>query len=220
MANEENESISIIKTPEEMLKASEEFYQYMSLRRSCRQFSMDPIPDDVIENVIRTAGTAPSGANKQPWLFCVVKNRELKHKIRKAAEAEEKKNYEERFNANLKHDLEPLKTDPVKKFLDIAPILIIVFKEKYTKIGDKIYPNYYVGESASIAVGFLMTALHNAGLATLCYTPSPMDFLNDLLDRPKSESPIAILPVGYPGKDYSCPKLPRKPLEEIIKYYV
>ena len=216
-SNDKAKSVCGTKTLEEMISAAGEFFEYMNIRRSCTDFSNEPVPDEIINTIIKTAGTAPSGANKQPWKFCIVKNQRIKHQIREAAEKEEKRNYEERFSDTLKNDLKPLNTSFIKEFLDKAPVLIVLFKENYSLVGKGIIkPNYYVNESVSIALGFLIAAIHQAGLATLCYTPSPMDFLNGILGRPKNESPVAILPVGFAGKNYRCPKLPRKPMEEII----
>jgi len=206
-------------TEAEMQKRSLEYYDLMNSRRSVREFSPDPIPPGVIENAIRAAGTSPSGANKQPWIFCVITDPDLKHRIRIAAEREEKENYESRFPEEWLADLRKLGTDFVKEYIDIAPVLVVVFKENYRIVNGKRHKNYYVNESVGIAVGFLIAALHVAGLATLTHTPSPMGFLNDILHRPKNETPIVVMPVGYPIEGARVPDLKRKLLDEIMSRY-
>jgi iodotyrosine deiodinase len=203
----------------QMKQRAREFYELMNKRRTVREFSSEPIPDGVIEEAIRTAGTAPSGAHKQPWFFAVVKDPDIKHKIRIAAEKEERLNYESRFTDEWLQDLSVFETDYVKEYIDIAPALIVVFKENYRLIDDKKYKNYYVNESVGIAAGMLIAALHNAGLATLTHTPSPMEFLSHLLNRPKNEIPIILMPVGYPKEGTVVPNIKRKPLDEIMKIY-
>jgi nitroreductase len=199
---------------------STDFYKLMDERRSVRTFSDRPIDKRVIENIIKAAGTAPSGAHKQPWTFCVVSNPEMKQKIREAAEKEEELSYEERMSERWKDDLKPLATDANKPFLTIAPYLIIVFKKAYDldENGEKIN-NYYVNESVGIASGMLITAVHNAGLITLTHTPSPMNFLSELLKRPKNERPFLLLPIGYPENPSYVPDLERKSLEDIAVFY-
>ncbi len=205
---------------EQMLRRAQDFYTHMSSRRSVRQFAPDPIPMEVIEQAILTAGTAPSGAHKQPWFFAVVTDPEIKHRIRLAAEHEEKINYEQRFPEEWLRDLAIFGTDFIKEYLDIAPVLIVVFKENYRVDPEgKKLKNYYVNESVGIATGMLIAALHHAGLATLTHTPNPMEFLNEILDRPKNEVPIALMPVGYPAKGARVPNLKRKSLGEIMKRY-
>jgi iodotyrosine deiodinase len=204
---------------DEMQRRARQFYESMNLRRTVRQFSPEPIPAGVLEDAIRTAGTSPSGAHKQPWFFCVVKDPEIKHRIRLGAEKEEKLNYETRFTEEWLEDLGPFETSYVKEYLDIAPALIVIFKQNYRIVDGKKYKNYYVNESAGIAAGLLIAALHNAGLATLTHTPSPMEFLNEILDRPKNELPILLMPVGYPEEGAVVPNLKRKPLDEIMKIY-
>lgn len=205
---------------EEMIKRSEEYYHWMDTRRSARDFSDKPVPKEVIDNIIRTASTAPSGAHKQPWTFCVVGNPELKSKIRKAAEEEEYESYNNRMPEEWLADLRPLQTDWHKEFLEIAPWLIIVFKKIYEPAEDgKKMNNYYVQESVGLASGFLLSAIHNAGLVALTHTPSPMNFLTNILERPAHEKPFLLIPVGYPAENCLVPKLERKPLEEIAKYY-
>jgi len=202
------------------LQESDHFYKLMNERRSVRSFSDRPIDKKIIENIIKTAGTAPSGAHKQPWTFCLVSNPEVKQKIREAAEKEEELSYEERMSERWKDDLKPLATDANKPFLTIAPYLIIVFKKAYDldKNGEKIN-NYYVNESVGISSGILITAVHNAGLITLTHTPSPMNFLSELLERPKNERPFLLLPIGYPDNPSYVPDLKRKSLKDIAVFY-
>lgn len=205
---------------EEMLKRSEEFYHWLDRRRSVRHFSDKDVPVEVIEQIIRAAGTAPSGAHKQPWKFCAVSNIQLKAKIRKAAEEEEKENYSGRMSERWLKDLAPLGTDENKEFLETAPWLIVVFKEVYEvgENGEK-NNNYYVNESVGIACGMLISAIHHAGLVTLTHTPSPMNFLAKLLERPGNERAFLLLPVGYASKDALVPDIHRKQLDEISDFY-
>ena len=206
---------------EEMLHKTEEYYSLMNKRRSVRHFSDRAVPREVIENIIRTAGTAPSGAHKQPWKFCSVSNPDLKLKIRKAAEQEEKENYNGRMSERWRKDLAPLGTDSNKEFLEIAPWLIVVFKEVYEldENNEKLN-NYYVNESVGIASGMLISAIHNAGLVTLTHTPSPMNFLTDLLKRPINERAFLLLPVGYAAENALVPDISRKNLDEISEFYI
>ncbi|MEX0686937.1 MAG: nitroreductase family protein [Balneolales bacterium] len=206
-------------TRQESQKRALAFYDLLKKRRTVRHFSKKKIPDTVIENSIKAAGTAPSGAHKQPWHFCVVKNPELKHKIRIAAENEEKQNYESRFSDSFKQDLAKFETSFVKEFIDDAPVIIVVFKETYQLRNGVQYRNYYVNESVGIASGILIAALHNAGLATLPHTPNPMKFLNGILERPGNESPILLMPVGYPVDNAKVPDIKRKPFWEIMHIY-
>ncbi len=205
---------------EDMLKRSENYFQFNDKRRSVRDFSNKPISIEVIENIIKTASTAPSGAHKQPWTFCVVENPELKKKIREAAEKEERKSYEERMSDVWLKDLKPIGTNANKPFIEIAPYLIIVFKRpfEYDEDGKK-HQNYYVNESVGLACGMLISAIHNAGLVTLTHTPSPMKFLEKILERPDNERAFLLLPVGYPSDDTFVPDIERKSLEKIIKIY-
>ncbi|MCM8570684.1 nitroreductase family protein [Gramella jeungdoensis] len=204
----------------EMLDRSKEFYDWLDKRRSVRHFSDKPVPQEVIENIIKTAGTAPSGAHKQPWKFCAVSNSDLKKKIRKAAEQEEKENYRGRMSERWLKDLAPLGTDENKEFLEIAPWLIVVFKEVYElDQNDEKHNNYYVNESVGIACGMLISAIHNSGLVTLTHTPSPMNFLAELLERPSNERAYLLLPVGYAAGDAFVPDIHRKKLEEISEFY-
>ncbi len=204
--------------PEESAEeASRRFYEIMRRRRSVRMFSDRPVPRTVIENVIRAAGTAPSGANKQPWRFVAVQDPALKREIRIAAEAEEHEFYARRANPQWLADLKAIGTDEHKEFLEVAPWLIVVFK--LMKDDDPRNPSdqvYYVNESVGIAVGMLLAATHLAGLVALTHTPSPMKFLGSILNRPKYERPYLLIPIGYPADDCVVPDLTRKPLDQIM----
>ncbi|MCH4822792.1 nitroreductase family protein [Gramella lutea] len=204
----------------EVIQRSKDFYQAMDKRRSVRHFSNKAVPECVIENIIKTAGTSPSGAHKQPWKFCAVSNPELKSRIREAAEKEEIENYSSRMSERWLKDLAPLGTDTNKEFLEIAPWLIVVFKEAYEldENGEK-QKNYYVNESVGIACGMLISAIHNAGLVTLTHTPSPMNFLAELLERPANERAFLLLPVGFAASDAVVPDIHRKKLNEICDFY-
>ncbi|MCP9768291.1 nitroreductase family protein [Lacihabitans sp. LS3-19] len=199
---------------------SQDFLESLSKRRSVREFSDKEVPLEVIENIIKTAATAPSGANKQPWTFCLISDKELKKKIKEAAEQEEKESYESRMSEDWIEDLKPLGTDWQKPFLETAPYLIVIFKRIYEidENGNK-RNNYYVQESVGIAAGLLIAAIHNAGLATLTHTPSPMNFLSKLLDRPANEKPFLLLPIGYPADECWVPDINKKAFEEIYKKY-
>lgn len=202
---------------EESVQRSREFYNLMNRRRSVRFFSRKDVPYEVIENVVKTAGTAPSGAHKQPWTFVVVRDEGLKRKVRKAAEEEEKLSYTERMTQEWLDDLAPLGTDWRKPFLEDAPYIIVVFRQIYGIGEDGVKKkHYYVTESVGIAVGMLIAAIHNAGLVTLTHTPSPMKFLQEILGRPENERAFVVLPVGYPADDATVPDLRRKNLEEIL----
>ncbi len=208
-------------TAEEQLRRAAEFEARMKSRRSTRQFSAEPVPSELIEAAIRIAGRAPSGANQQPWHFVVVTDPETKRRIRIAAEAEERENYERRMPGDWLEALAPLGTDWHKEFLEIAPYLIVVFRQDYgleTQPGGPVrkVKHYYVQESVGIACGFLIAALHWMGLATLTHTPSPMGFLGKILQRPPNEKPYLLLPVGYPAADATVPAIPKKPLTEIM----
>jgi iodotyrosine deiodinase len=203
-------------TGEDMQSRSETFLNEMSKRRSIRTFSDRSIPIEIIYNCIQTAASAPSGANKQPWQFIVVKDPAMKSKIRQAAELEEKEFYRHRATKEWLEDLNQFGTDWHKPFLDIAPYLIVVFKQAYDiKDDGSQRKNYYVNESVGIASGFLLAALHHAGLATLTHTPSPMNFLGEILNRPPNEKAFLLIPVGYPAADTTVPELIKKPLEEV-----
>jgi iodotyrosine deiodinase len=204
----------------EMLQRVEDYYQYMDTRRSIRHFSNQPVPKEVIEKLILTASSAPSGAHKQPWTFCVVSDPEMKAKIRAAAEKEEFESYNGRMSEEWMEALAPLGTDWNKPFLETAPWLIIVFKKSYDLMPDgSKKKNYYVNESVGLAAGFLISAIHHAGLVTLTHTPSPMNFLQALLERPENEKPFLLLPVGYPAADVEVPDLSRKGLDEVAVWY-
>lgn len=199
-----------------MLQRAHEFLVLCARRRTVREFSDRPVPVELIETIIRTAGTAPSGANKQPWKFVLVSDPELKRKIRIAAEKEEKESYEQRMPQSWLDDLAELGTDWHKEFLEVAPWLIVVFKERY-RIEDGIQKkNYYTEESVGISCGFLLAAIHNAGLVSLTHTPSPMNFLQTILRRPPKEVPFLLIPVGYPGEGAVVPDIHRKELDEIM----
>lgn len=205
----------------EMLQRAMAFHALLERRRSVRQFSAEPVPYEVIAEVVRTASTAPSGAHKQPWTFCVVGNAELKRRIREAAEEEERINYGGRMSEEWLEDLKPLATDWQKPFLETAPWLVVVFKRAYEVEPDSSkHPNYYVQESVGIATGMLLAAAHNAGLATLTHTPSPMNFLAELLGRPANERPFLLIPMGFPAQDCRVPSLLRKPLEQVLVPFV
>ncbi len=204
---------------EEILNRSREYYQEMDKRRTVREFAEKPLPREIIENIIMTASTAPSGAHKQPWTFCVVSDPKLKHEIREAAEKEEYENYHGRMSEEWIEDLKAFGTDWHKPFLEIAPYLIVVFKKAYDLDGEKKLKNYYVNESVGLACGFLLSAIHNAGLVALTHTPSPMNFLQKLLKRPENERPFLLIPVGYPAKEADVPDLQRKEAEDVIVWY-
>lgn len=207
------------RSEDEMLARSRDFFEMMKTRRTVRDFSDKPVPREVIENAIRTAGRAPSGANKQPWHFGVIASPEAKKKLREAAEAEEREFYGGRASETWLKDLEQFGTDANKPFLETAPYLIAVFRERYgmDEEGERTQ-NYYVHESAGLAAGFLIAALHNAGLATLTHTPSPMGFLNEICGRPKSESATMLVVTGYPAAGVEVPVIAKKPLEEISSW--
>jgi nitroreductase len=209
-----------IFSKEELILKSKLFYEWLNKRRSVRDFSDKSIPKEVIENLIKSASTAPSGAHKQPWTFCAISNPALKTQIREEAEVEEKANYENRMSKRWKKDLEPLATNMNKPFLEIAPWLIIVFKKIYEfeEKGEK-HNNYYVNESIGIACGMLISAIHNAGLVTLTHTPSPMGFLANILKRPDNERAFLLLPVGYPKLPTYVPDITRKNLSEVAVFY-
>jgi len=205
--------------PEEMKKRSAEHLAYMNKRRTVREFSPEPIPDEVITNIIMAASTAPSGAHKQPWTFCVVTNQELKKAIKDAAEKEEYESYHNRMPEDWLEDLSYLGTDWHKPFLEIAPALIIVFRRPYEIVNGKKRNNYYVHESAGIACGFLLEAIHFCGLVALTHTPSPMNFLSHILNRPENEKPFLLIPIGYPADETLVPDLVRKTEENVLQFY-
>lgn len=204
----------------ETKQRAREFYEWMDKRRTVRDFSDKPIDSSVIENILLSASTAPSGAHKQPWTFCVVSDPGIKRQIRLEAEMEEKESYDQRMSEEWLEDLAPLQTDWQKPFLETAPYLIVVFRRSY-EIDNrgKKRQNYYVTESCGIACGFLLTAIHHAGLVALTHTPSPMNFLSKILNRPENEKPYLLIPVGYPAEACFVPDLSRKKLDEISVWY-
>ncbi|MEL7367594.1 MAG: nitroreductase family protein [Myxococcota bacterium] len=197
-----------------MRSRASEFRTEMTQRRSVRFFSSEPIPEGVIEDCIATAAQAPSGANKQPWTFALVTDPKLKKKIREAAEKEEEAFYHQRAPERWLADLAPFGTTPSKPFLEVAPALVIVFAQKHGEDPDERH--YYVQESVGIACGFLLAALHHAGLATLTHTPSPMGFLQTLLNRPANERAYLLIPVGLPAEDCEVPHISRKPIDKVL----
>ena len=204
---------------DEMRERLATFYEDVNRRRTVREFSDRPVPRDIIETALKAAGTAPSGANLQPWHFVVVSGEETKRKIREAAEAEEREFYEHRASEEWLQALAPLGTDSDKPFLETAPYLIGIFLKKYDELEDgRKVKHYYPTESTGLATGILITALHQAGLATLTHTPSPMKFLNQILGRPTSERPFLLLVVGYPADDAEVPDISRKPLKDFTSF--
>ncbi len=207
-------------THEEMLKRSQAFFEQMDKRRSVREYSDQTFPVEILENIIKTASTAPSGAHKQPWTFCIVSSNEIKSKIRAAAEEEELENYTRRMSESWLEDLKPFGTDHIKPFIEVAPYIVVVMKHSY-EFGDEKekLQNYYVNESVGIAVGFFLSAVHNAGLFALTHTPSPMRFLKKILNRPENETPYLLIPVGLPAENVQVPNIKRKGLEDISERY-
>jgi iodotyrosine deiodinase len=204
--------------PDEALARSAAYLELMRTRRSIRQFAPDPVPCALIENAIRVAGSAPSGANQQPWTFVVVSDAETKRRIREGAEREELLLYSERATDEYLHAIEPIGTDAVKPHLTDAPYLIAVFEQAWRLEDGEKRKHYYVRESVGIAVGFLLSALHASGLASLTHAPSPMRFLKEILDRPENERPFLLIPVGYPAADAEVPVLEKKSLDEIALF--
>ncbi len=205
--------------PEEMAQRARQFLEEVGRRRTVREFDSRPVPRAIIEDCIRAAGSAPSGANMQPWRFVAVSHPQLKAKIRLAAEEEERHFYEHRASAEWLEALAALGTDADKPFLETAPWLIAIFEERWgLTAGGQRRKHYYPTESVGIATGILITALHHAGLATLTHTPSPMKFLNEILGRPGNERPFLLLVAGYPARTVSVPDLVRKPLEDICEF--
>ena len=203
-----------------MTKRSEQLLSESKKRRTYRQFLKEPINLEIIKNCIMTAGTAPSGADKQPWHFCVVTDPAMKEKIRTEAEKIEKTFYEEKISADWQADLDKLNISYEKPFLTEAPCLVVIFKEFYQLLADGSKDkNYYVTESVGIATGLLINALRDSGYASLTYTPAPPTFLRDLLNRPEGETAMMVLCVGKPDPDYALPKLKKKTLEEIASFY-
>ena len=201
----------------EQLARSRRFLEHMRRRRTVRDFSPEPVPLELVENAIATAGTAPSGAHQEPWTFVLVSEPELKRRIREAAEEEERRSYDGRMPDDWLEALRPLGTDWRKPHIEVAPYVIVVFEQAYglRPDGAKV-KHYYVRESVGIAVGLLLASLHEAGLATLTHTPSPMGFLREALGRPENERPYVLIPVGYPADGCAVPDLGRKALAEIL----
>lgn len=207
-------------TPEQLLENIERFKSELSKRRSIRQFSDKEVPKEVIEGILEVANGAPSGANRQPWTFCVISNPKLKQEIRERAEQEEYLSYNGRMSEEWLKDVEPFGTNHIKEFIDTAPYIIVVFKKVYDKDEhNHRKSNYYVNESVGIAVGFLLTAIHKAGLVSLTHTPSPMNFLQQVLNRPDNERPFLLIPVGYPHDEALVPNIEKKPLKEVSVFY-
>ncbi len=203
---------------EEQRSRAAAFHDLCHRRRTVREFSPRPVPRELLETIIRTAGTAPSGANKQPWRFVVVTDPAIKKEIRTAAEKEEKESYEHRMPQEWLDDLAVLGTDWHKEFLEVAPALIVVFSVEYERDNDVVRKHYYVRESVGLAAGFLLAAIHNAGLVALTHTPSPMDFLRTILARPSNERPFLLIPVGYPAEGVTVPDIGRKRPEQYIEW--
>ena len=207
------------ETPQaaEVAARARRFFEDMNRRRTVRDFSPEPVPAAVIEDLVRAASTAPSGAHRQPWTFVAVSDPEIKRRIRVAAEREERENYSGRMPDEWLRALEPLGTDEHKPFLEIAPWLVVLFRQNYGLGPDGEHVrHYYVAESVGIAAGLLLTAVHQAGLVALTHTPSPMGFLREILDRPANETACLLVPVGYPAAGAQVPDLRRKPLEDVL----
>ena len=194
-------------------------YEFMNKRRSVREFSDRPVHKSVIENILKAAATAPSGANQQPWTFCAISNPKIKSEIRKAAEEEEFENYHGRMSERWVKELEKFGTDHIKPFLEIAPWLIVVFKQTYGLENGKKQQHYYVNESVGLATGMLISAIHHAGLVALTHTPSPLRFLSKILKRPENEKPFLLIPIGYPKKDVAVPNIKRKALNNVSVWF-
>lgn len=207
------------RSDDDMLAASRGFYQSIRTRRTVRDYSSKPVAREVIENAIKAAGSAPSGANMQPWHFVAISSPEIKARIRQAAEEEERAFYQHRASEEWLDALAPLGTNAQKPFLEIAPWLIVIFLKKFSQDdqGNRL-KNYYTSESVGIATGFLINALHDAGLATLTHTPSPMKFLTDICGRHSDERPFLILVTGHPTEDAEVPAIEKLPLDEIATF--
>ena len=204
---------------DEMKQRASSFRREMQRRRTVRQFSDRPVLREIIEECLLAAGTAPNGANLQPWHFVVVSDPKVKHEIRVAAEEEEKEFYNRRAPQEWLDALAPLGTDENKPFLEIAPYLIVIFGKNHSELPDgRKVKNYYVNESVGIATGILITAIHNAGLVSLTHTPSPMGFLNNILNVPSDEKPFLLLITGYPAEDAEVPVIQKKSLQEIVTF--
>lgn len=208
-----------VYSEEQVQERARAHYEFMDGRRTVREFSDKPIPKEVIENLILTASSAPSGAHKQPWTFCAISDPDLKRQIRIAAEEEEYRNYNGRMTETWLKDLEAFGTDWKKPFLEIAPWLIVVFKRIYELEDGQKHNNYYVNESVGLATGFLLQSIYNAGLVSLTHTPSPMNFLAKLLGRPENERAFILIPVGFPSDEMMVPDLHRKSLKEMSVFF-
>ena len=204
-------------SPADVARRARRFHEVMHRRRTVRHFSPDPVPAAVIEDLVRAASTAPSGAHRQPWTFVAVSDPDVKRRIRRAAEREERRNYGGRMPDEWLRALEPLGTDAHKPFLEIAPWLVVLFRQNYGRgpAAERIR-HYYVGESVGIAAGLFLTAVHHAGLVALTHTPSPMGFLKEVLRRPDNETACLLMPVGYPAPDAQVPDLRRKALGDVL----
>lgn len=208
------------QSPEQMIASSEGVYASLDKRRSVRFFSDEPVPVEVMRNIIKAASTAPSGAHKQPWTFCLVSDPEIKKQIRLAAEEEEKENYGGRMSESWLKDLAVFRTNAEKPFLETAPYLVVVFKRAYEMGPNREKQNnYYVNESVGIASGMLLAAAHMSGLATLTHTPSPMNFLAKLLKRPENERAYLLIPMGFPSENCEVPAIQRKSLAQVLVEY-
>lgn len=208
-----------IYEPSEATKRAKEYYQWLDTRRTVREISDKPVPKELIEHLIMAGSSAPSGAHKQPWTFCAISNQDTKKAIREAAEKEEYESYHGRMSDRWLKDLEPIGTDWNKPFLEEAPWLIVVFKRVFELENGEKKNNYYVNESVGIACGMLISAIHNAGLVTLTHTPSPMNFLSKILERPDNERPYLLLPIGYPKDQVYVPDIQRKTLDEVAVFF-
>jgi len=205
--------------PQEAEARSKDFYEWLDTRRTVRDISDKPVSKELINNLIMAGSTAPSGAHKQPWTFCAISNPELKRKIKEAAEKEEYDSYHGRMSKRWIKDLEPIGTDWNKPFIEEAPWVIIVFKRVFEREDGEKKNNYYVNESVGIACGMIISAIHQAGLVTLTHTPSPMNFLTKILERPENERPYLLLPIGYPKEEAYVPDLKRKELDDVAVFY-
>lgn len=204
------------RSAEQMTTRSAEFLQHARHRRTVREFSADPVADDVVANCLATGMTAPSGANQQPWTFVWVQDAEIRREIRTAAEAEEREFYGGRAPEEWLDALQPFGTDDHKPFLEQAPVLVVVFAESWKNIDGEKKKNYYVSESVGIATGFVIAAMHHAGLATLTHTPSPMKFLNSILGRPDNERPYVVLVAGHPAEDCQVPAITKRAFDDVV----
>ncbi|MCB0479906.1 MAG: nitroreductase family protein [Flavobacteriales bacterium] len=207
------------KTEEVMSAESLAYYLEMNKRRSIRNFSLDKFDIEIIKTAIKTANTAPSGANKQPWFYAIVQSSEIKKQIREAAEKEEFENYHGRMSDEWLDDLKKFGTNHIKEFLEIAPYLVVVFKQVYGFENGQKQNNYYVNESVGISVGMFLSAIHKSGLVALTHTPSPMNFLAKVLDRPENERAYLLIPVGYPSVDVQVPMIKRKSIDDVSRVY-